>query len=284
MKQIPILAIVKASLTMPFSKPLEIFKALLLLVVSFFGMAFLMGVVMAATGFDPAVMDQMAQQGSSDAGGQAEAMMSMMMVMLPAILIGMAVLMLVWAHIFNFWVRAGAFGVENAKFETFGKALSAAGINALKFFAVTLLLAVISFVAFFVLQALGLSVGFAKQMELAMANDIAAATKAGLMNQIIMTVITCGVYSWISANLTQTAVGEDREGLEHPHTVDFAIVLFLLYVIVLVPQVLLSLLGNPILMTVVYWPMLLVIMLAIGVAHGIRYRICVAENEQKVFE
>ncbi len=283
MKQIPILAIVKASLAMPFSKPLEIFKALGLFTAAFVIMSVLMAVGMILSG-DPAVFQDMEQGGGTPSEADIEAMAKMMLGMAPALILGLAGFLMVAAHVFNFWVRAGAFGIENAKFETFGKALSAAGINALKFFAVTLLLAVISFVAFFVLQALGLSVGFAKQMELAMANDIAAATKAGLMNQIIMTVITCGVYSWISANLTQTAVGEDREGLEHPHTVDFAIVLFLLYVIVLVPQVLLSLTGNPMLMTIVYWPMLLFITLAIGVAHGIRYRICVAENEQKVFE
>ncbi|SDD55437.1 MULTISPECIES: hypothetical protein [Kordiimonas] len=283
MKQIPILAIVKQSLAMPFSRPLEIFKALGLFAAAFLFMSLLIAVAMIVSG-DPALFQELGQGGGEPTEATIEGMAELMLGLAPALLLGLAVMLMVAAHVFNFWVRAGAFGVENAKFETFGKALSAAGINALKFFALSLLLGVASFVAFFVLQALGLSVGFAKQMELAMSNDIAAATKAGLMNQIVMTVVTCGIYSWVSANLTQTAVGEDREGLQHPHVMDFGIVLFLLYVIVLVPQVLLSLTGNPLLMTVVYWPMLLFITLAIGVAHGIRYRICMAENEQKVFE
>lgn len=274
MKQIPILEIVKQSLTLPFSQPVEMFKALGLIVLS---LLIAIGVMMLAGMVGVVDVEALRNVEQAIENGQVGGLIGL----LPVMLIAMLIVVTAFAYIFNFWVRAGAFGPENAKIRPMGKAFSAASVNMLKFIFIGIILVIAAVVVMGVLSMLGLSGGFGDQMQAAASQDIAAATRAGLMNQIVMTIISCIVYSLFSANLTQTAVGSDREGLKHPHNVDFAIVLFLLYAVLLVPTVLAGLIGSMALMQTLNIVLGLYITFSIGIAHGIRYRICVAENEQK---
>ena len=94
-----------------------------------------------------------------------------------------------------------------------------------------------------------------------------------------MVIVSSAIYSSFSANLTQTALHSTQEGLEHPHTTDFAIVLILLYAVYLVPVTIVALTGSDALTYLLGGVFGLHLMTTVPVAHGLRFRICVAENE-----
>ncbi|MFC4346941.1 hypothetical protein ACFO5Q_03695 [Kordiimonas lipolytica] len=279
MTKLPIIQIVSHALKMPLSAPAPYLKAIGLLV----------GVVALFIGALIFVVDasllqafqEIAQQGTGDPNAMAEHIGAMGSLFLIALIFGILML-LATSHLFNVGVRVGAYGKEGARFGSFGEAMGAAGVNSLKFFFIGILLVIVSIVIIMVFAALGLGPSFAEQA--AAGADLAESTRATLMNNIIVVIVSCVVYSLFSANLTQTALRSDKEGMSHPHTVDFAIVLVLLYAIVLVPVTLAGLAGSMVLMQALNVVLGLVVAIAIGTAHGIRYRICMAENEQKVFE
>lgn len=183
------------------------------------------------------------------------------------------------AFIFNHWVRLAAFGPEGAKFETNKAALSAAAVNAIKFLVIGILIVLISLVVTFVLNLLGLSPSFSEQLAAAETVDMAEQTASGAFSTLVMTVVSCLVYSACSPNLTQTAIGADHEGLEHPHNIDFAIVLFLIYAAVLVPSLLAAYAGLSGVVFTVQLILGIYVVFSAAAAHGLRYRICVANTE-----
>lgn len=279
MKKLPIIQIVRNAVTMPFSAPVPFLKALGLL---FAAIAFM--VVAIALTVDATMMQafqEIAQQGAGNAEAMAEHIGSMMKLMLLIPVFGILLLMAT-SHLFNVGVRVGAYGKEGARFGSVGEALGAAGVNSLKFFFIFLLLALISFVIISVFAVLGIGPSF--QEQAAAGADLAASTRATMLNNIVVVLVSCVIYSLFSANLTQTALRSDSEGMSHPHTVDFAIVLVLLYAVTMVPVTLAGLAGSMVLMQSLNVVLGLLVAIAVGVAHGIRYRICMAENEQKVFD
>ncbi len=131
------------------------------------------------------------------------------------------------------------------------------------------------------LSAVGLAPSFSDQVAI---TDVTESILTTLTSSIIMVVVSCIVYSVFSANLTQTALRSNAEGLEHPHNVDFAIVLVLLYAIYLVPTVVAALTGSVVLTYIVSLVFVLHLMFTVPVAHGLRYRICVTEKSEDVFK
>ncbi|WP_417463433.1 hypothetical protein [Kordiimonas sp.] len=273
MQRLPILDIVKQSFALPFSRPVEFFKTIGLFVgVGILAVIAAM-IVGMASGLSPEVMMTIQER-------VANGDLSAFAAMIPALLVMVVFIMMAAAYIFNFWVRAGAFGFEHARITPFGSAMSAAFVNGLKFVLIAILLGIVSFVVISILSTLGLTSSFSEQMASALGDDLAAATRAGMLNQIVSLVVGSIIYSLFSANLTQTAMRTDDEGLTHPHTVDFAVVLILIYLVLLVPVTLAGLMGSMLLSTVFNLVLGIFISFAIGVAHGIRYRLCRAEEQQ----
>lgn len=278
MKQIPILAVVKESLTMPLYTPVPFLKALGILL----AVAILFVVMMMTVGgMNAQMMSQMFSPGAGDTAQTAETIGAMTAALLFGIPTFLVLAMLAMAHLFNVGVRAGAMGAKHAGFDTFGQALGAAAVNGIKFFLIALVIGVISLIIMTILTAVGLGPDL---MNAAAQSDIATATREMLLANIIVVLVSCAIYSIFSANLTHSALKSDREGLKHPHTVDFAIVLILLYAVLLVPTTLAGLAGSMMAVQVLNFILGLFVAVAVGVAHGVRYRVCVAEQEAKVFE
>jgi len=251
-----------------------------LMVVAFLLAALVAGVLFAALGTSPEAMQEFERGLQS---GDMDAIFAIGLALVPAMLVMGFLLMVAFAHIFNFWVRAGAFGIDGAKEPYQGK-FSAAVVNALKFLFITILLVVVGIFVSSVFGMLGLTATFSEQMEISASGDLSAATRAGLLNQIISSLLSAGIYSYFSANLTRTALGSEREGMQHPHTLDFGIVLILLYAVIFVPVTIAGLMGLETATLVLNFALGIFIMLAVGVAHGLRYRVCAGTKEEQVFD
>lgn len=267
----PVMEVAKASLGMPLKSPVNILKALGVMILSAVIGILLMMIIAMLLGTDfetlGPVMQQVAagnMEAASGLGGLAVGYIVLIFTMIVGI-----------SFIFNYWVRFAAFGAGGAKISPFSTAVRAAMVNAVKFLFIGILIVVVSIVVMYVLNMLGISPGF---MEQAMIEDATEQYRAGFAATVISTVAACFIYSMFSANLTQTAIGDDKEPLEHPHTVDFAVVLMLIYAAVIIPTLIAALMGSiPILFTVqvifgIY------VGFAIPAAHGLRYQICAREN------
>lgn len=266
MQNLPILQIVKQSLLLPVFRPVPFLKPLGIL----FGLLMAMFAIFFSFGLLGAFFTSV-EQTEQDMQRAAENMSPI----LPFLLLALfpALLMAV-ANVFNFGVRVGAFDFGGARFPTFKSALAAAGVNGLKFIGIGIFILIIVLVLFAVLSLTGIGPGFMEQMEAAADNDIAALTRAQFLMNILVTLVSCVVYSVFSSNLTQTALGSDKEGMVHPYNVDFAIILFLIYMVVLLPVTAAGLMGSAILMQILNFVLGLWVAVAVGVAHGIRYRFC----------
>ncbi|MEX0297582.1 MAG: hypothetical protein AB3N28_00830, partial [Kordiimonas sp.] len=230
-QKFPVLPVAKAALLMPLGNGLKVLKAFGLILASVVVGAIVMMAILLVSGVDGGAFESLpAAVTSGDFSGmQGLGGFFIGYLLLIVIIFGMI------AHVFNYWVRLAAFGADGAKFPTFKAAVSAASVNMVKFLLIGILTIIISLVVTFVLNQLGLSPSFSEQMAAAETADIAEQTTSASLSTLIMAVITCLVYSAFSANLTQTAIGSDHEGLEHPHNIDFAIVLLLIYAVALVP-------------------------------------------------
>ncbi|MCJ9430242.1 hypothetical protein [Kordiimonas marina] len=272
MQKFPILAVTKEALALPFKYPMEMAKTLGLMIAGVFGVSILMAILVAIMGgagmmgSGGTMMQQMEQGNFSGMGG--------MILIVFIVLLGVFWLI---AYVFNYWVRLGAYGHDRAALRPLSKAWGAAGVTMVKMFLITILLVLVTLVVWYVLHLMGLVPSLADQMRMGAEGDMAHAARGGLATNIITTVITCVVYSIFSANLTQTALGSDKEGFEHPHTIDFAVVLMLLYAIVLIPMTLAEMSGSIVMLMLVVYVLEFYVMLAIATAHGLRYRICVAD-------
>ena len=224
------------------------------------------------TSVDMAPVLEFLQQ--SQAGNVSEIPnMSGLGVFLLVMLAGFYVISVFAAHVFNFWVNLAAYGRDAARWSLGEGRLSAALVNGLKFMLIGVLVGVVQLVTVLVLVRLGLVPGFAEQAAI---TSYSEAILSGLTGSIFSVVITSGIYSLFSANLTQTALQSDAEGMDHPHTVDFAIVLVLLYAIYTIPTILAALSGSDVLTWTASIVLGLYLVFTIPVAHGLRYRVCVA--------
>jgi len=278
----PMIDVTKASLLLPFNSPMNMAKAIGLLIVAAIIFVALVALGFFITGGETALVRPAFETGlTPEELGQRLGTLDGLGGAVLGMFFGLLVVGAVSAHIFNYWVRFAAFGQEGARIEPFGKAVSAALANMMKFMLILFLIGLVSFVATTVLSGFGLTMGF---QELGAITDVTEQNRAGFSTNVIVTVIACFVYSLFSANLTQTAIGSDEEALKHPHSVDFAVVLMLIYAVVLVPVVIVAFTGSTVLFYTVNYVLSIFVMFAIPAAHGLRYRICAKENVQQVFE
>ncbi len=273
-QKFPVLPVTKAALLMPLSNGFKVLIAFGLILASIVVGAILMMAILLVSGVDGAAFESLPGAiASGDFGGmQGLGGFFVGYLLLILIIVGMI------AHIFNYWVRSAAFGPENAKFPSFKTAFSAASVNMIKFLLIGILTVIISLVVTFVLNQFGLSPSFAEQMAAAETADIAEQTTSASLSSLIMAIVTCLVYSAFSANLTQTAIGSDHEGLEHPHNIDFAIVLLLIYAVALVPTLFAAYAGLSGVVMTIQIILGFYVVFSAAAAHGLRYQICAAEK------
>lgn len=268
-EKFPILEVAKASLAMPLQSPLNIFKAIGLVLVAGIVGGFLMAGLMIAMGADAAsiaALPEAVEAGNlDDLGGLGGMLLGYLLLIF--LVIGAV------AHIFNYWVRFAAFGKDGAGLN--GRAFSAAAVNGIKFLLIGILIVIVSLVVNFMVSALGLAPSI---MEQAAIGGIVEQTKANFASNLITTIVACFVYSFFSANLTQTAMGDEEEALQHPHAIDFAVTLMLIYAVVIVPSILAALIGSAAMVWAVQLLLGIYVMFAVPAAHGLRYRICAKEN------
>lgn len=184
---------------------------------------------------------------------------------LPFFFLVMAAVIVGYAWVFNMWIRYGAFGRSGAFFDRAGESIVAAIVTALKMFFILILLAIVVMVFFLIITGLGiLTVSDAANLE------SASIVMAVTINLVAVAVIS-GVYSLFSSNLTQTAIGSQVEEVGPPHVLEFAIVLFILEAIFLVPLIILQS-AMLVWLTVIFQLVAGVwITAAIPLAHGVRY-------------
>ncbi len=183
--------------------------------------------------------------------------------------------MIALAHVFNYWVNLAAFGESAASWPFKKGRFKASLINGLKLFLISVLIFIISLSIGSLLNILGLAPSFLEQMQ---NTDIVDQTLSSFTSGLLAAIATAIIYSVFSSNLTQTAIGDSSEGLEHPHNVDFAIVIIMLYGLYLIPTVLAALTGSTVLTAFLTFLLSFYLIFAVPAAHGLRYRVCAAEN------
>jgi hypothetical protein len=266
----PTTEIFKQSIQLPFSNVGGIFASIGMFIGGIIVAGIFLAITMAVIGFDPEALENLAQNLQA---GQFDGLGTLVI----GYLIAFVAALVFIAHIFNYWVNFAAFGKEEARWSFAEGRFAAAITNGLKLLLISMLILLINFAVTFVLSSLGLVPSFSEQLGI---TDITESILAPLTGSIVMVVISCIVYSIFSANLTQTALRSDAEGLEHPHNVDFAIVLVMLYAFYLVPTVIAALTGSAVLTYIVSFLLTLHFMFTVPIAHGLRYRVCMAEKSE----
>jgi len=273
----PIINVTTAALKMPLDSPANILKGFGLFLLAAIVGTLVMVLFLLAGNANPEALANMPTMIET---GDYSALSGIGLSFFLGVLMFLVIIGLALAHIFNYWVRLSAFGEDGAAFETKKAALRAAFINMVKFILIAVLIGLVSAVVQFVLSAVGLTDSFSDQMSKAAAGDISGQLRGGLLSTFTSMAISCLIYSLFSANLTQTAVGNEHEGLEHPHTVDFAIVLLLLYLVLMVPVIISGLAGWLFIMAGFQYVLGFYIMFAVPAAHGLRYNICIHNSQQ----
>ena len=258
----PTIDVFKKAVGLPLAYPVEVAKSVGWMIAGFVAAVAVFVALMLVGGIDQAGLQALNEKLLSN---DLEAMTTIMLPLLVAVL----VMTIFFAHVFNRWVRLAALGLERIPFESAGEAITAAVVNMIKFLLVGVIIAIASFVAMFVFSAAGL-------IDMTDPNSVQG---SGVFS-IVQVIISCVIYSLVSSNLTNTALAEDKEALNHPHTVDFAIVLVLIYSIILVPTILMGYVGLQSLVWIVQLVLGIFVSFAVPAAHGIRFRYCLMENEQ----
>lgn len=236
------------------------FKKGILFTVGYFlgAVVIVLSLMMAATGGDLSFLEPLLSGTQTVSAPAPDGFGFIFFIALIAFLVG-------YAWIFNMWIRFGAFGAEGAFFASPTVGLKAAAVTALKLIFIMILLAIVAIVAVLIFAALGLI-----DIQSA-ANAATPSLSNALTTNLIALAVISGVYSLFSSNLTQTALGSDSEEVGPPHVFEFAIVLFILDALLVVPLVFMQVFG-PMWATAVFqlvggvW-----ITAAIPLAHGVRY-------------
>ena len=177
------------------------------------------------------------------------------------IFFSLILVMVGYSWLFNFWIRFGALGKDGAFMPTFGSSLSAAGVTAVKLFFITLLLLIVAMVVLLMLTAFGV----------VSLDEVEPSLSGALITNLVLLGAISSIYSVFSSNLTQTALGSDKEEVGPPQVFEFGVVLFVLNILVMVPLVFLQLFTHEYVASAYNLLGTLWLTAAIPLAHGIRY-------------
>ncbi len=269
----PTISIFKQAVQLPLNHVGAIFASIGMFFGATLVAVFFLGITMAVIGFDAEGLQNLVE--NLQAGN-----FSGLGALLVGYFVALVVVLFITAHIFNYWVNLAVYGKEQARWSFSEGRFSAALINGLKLLLIGILIGLISVAVTFALSSIGLAPSFGEQMAI---TDVTESITSTFTSTIIMAIVSCVVYSIFSANLTQTALRSDAEGLEHPHNVDFAIVLVLLYALYLIPTVIAALTGSIALTYIVSLVFILHLMFTVPIAHGLRYKVCTDDRFEDVW-
>lgn len=265
-RKFPVVKVSKGAIAAPFANLRE-------LILSFVLMSIAVGVMAGYALSNGLTMDVISSMGNPENSELVDEYAGVLGI---TYLIAIFVVGPVSAYLFNYWVRLGAYGKEGTAFETTKAAVVATLTNMAKFALIFLLMGLVSIVLGFLMVLLGVGAG-PDELAATMQGHVSVST---VVTNVINLIMICVIYSLFSANLTQTALKSDKEDLKHPHTVDFALVLFLLYLVAFIPGTFVSLLGVMWVNIAMQATVGVYVAFAIAVAHGFRYQICVAEKAE----
>ena len=173
--------------------------------------------------------------------------------------------------IFNYWVRHAALG-EGRGLTDWGEVFSSALKNALKFVGVSI---VIVIAALIFGTVFGLVLATFGMVDLDAVQDPTAINGGFIGLQVLMVAGICFVYAVMSTSLTRTALGSDAVEVKNAHTNDFAAVLMMIYVPVIILSAVLPALFGLALGFILSIGLSLWSSVAIAAAHGVRHQRCV---------
>lgn len=192
-----------------------------------------------------------------------------------------------FAMLFNTAVRLGALGPAGT-YPGLAQMVKTGVINAVKLVFITLYVLPGLFLLGFLLAMTGLIPADSVLIPDQQATSFSEGYIQGLEHQLklstmiqnfIFTYFTCLMYSFMSANLTKTALQDGISSYDTPHTASFAIVLLVLYVASQIPVYILLFMGYYISASVVNGVSYLIVLLLVGLSHGIRHRMCAHSGE-----
>ncbi len=254
MNTLPILAIFKESMLAPMRNPIAAVKTFLLIIIALIFISFLLGLLVPFIRHIP------------------------IFIVIILVIVTVFGILTLTAYIFNHWIRIGAYGASDAAWQG-GGGMKAAFINGIKLLFISILIGVVAIVFGLLLKAVGLASAAPDFTGMSL-SDLSEIYKIVLDNtgsaaNIITIAMYCAVYSFFSANLTQTALNSDREGIENYYVKDFAIILMLIYAVQIGAVLTGLLVGSFALTALLALVTSLWIMFAVPAAHGIRYNYCV---------
>lgn len=170
-----------------------------------------------------------------------------------------------YSWIFNLWIRYGALGAAGALRQNVGKSIGASFVTSIKLILIGILLAIVAGVALLLLVAVGVF-----SLEEA-AQAIKPSLIEALVTNFVLLAVISSVYAVFSSNLTQTALGSDKEEVGPPHVFEFGQVLFLLNAVILLPLVFLELFASSVLAQIYNFVGSAWLTAAVPLAHGLRY-------------
>lgn len=194
----------------------------------------------------------------------------------------LAAFFVIAAHIFNVWGRVGALGPARFSLELDAAARRRALANGLRLLALSAVYLLIWLGLNQLLTALGLAIDFfdlfaalrqAIEQDTPVPPEMLAGSTGG--EDILALVGQCLIFSLFSPALMRTALANEvssDDKQEGPHTIDFAVVLLLLYGAHYAAFSIADALDFAALALAAYFGLGLFVMLATAVAHGLRYR------------
>jgi hypothetical protein len=182
---------------------------------------------------------------------------------------GVALIAIGW--IFNYWVRYGANGRDAVLPNGLAASIWPAAITGLKLLFIGILLGIVGAVVFLFTGALGWAPPF-EDLQKLIADETAALDVIAVFGfaYLVVFAVMCGIYSFFSSNLTETALGNPGKEVGEPHVFEFAVVLFLIYVVLYAPIILFQVM-TPLISAVTDILGSVVITTVIPLAHGLRY-------------
>ncbi len=280
----PILKVVTGAIV----APLDNIKGIIFTVLTFVG-AYLFVIVVvtlfAYLAVDIGTIDTSAMSGDKGVTAQQEALASffamfgfsgLLLTLFTVILLGITITML-----FNYWVRFGAGGTAKAWHSPLSRAISMGGRNFAKFFLASIAIGIAVMIAIAILGLLGVpGMSFAELTAQSNSTDLGDMMVAQLGVNMVMLLVMCAVYALFSASLTKTALDNPDYEMGDTHVAEFAVVLFIIYLVSTVPVILLGLVAPTWLIVVAQILINIWIIIVIPTAHGLRYNICKAELEE----
>lgn len=187
---------------------------------------------------------------------------------------------------FNYFIRLGALGPSLAfvKDNNFAKI---GFLNGLKFIPILLLSLLVISIVSAVLSMLGVKLTPEIPMDITIfknegfkafyehVKSVMPPYNIGMAaDNLLSLVIISAIFSFFSANLSKTALGDDVSDYETPHTMDFAVVLLIINLVSFIPVTIFSLLQFENVAMGVSILAGFVVSSAIAIAHGVRHRMC----------